>query len=94
MGDMMGFLMGYTYVCEVCDAAADEEDFAFGLDRGAQHEIEHGTGVVIRLCLRGRAGVFAVVGELVGETGRGDGVGVHDRGTATRDERPDATFRV
>ena len=83
-----------TYVGEVGDAAADEQHLALGPDRGSQHEVQHGPGVVVRLRLRRRARVFAVVGQLVGEAGRGDGVGVHDRGAAAGHERPDAAVRV
>ena len=87
-------LEGGCDVCEVGDAAADEEDLAVVGDGGAKHEVEHGSGVVVGLCLGGRAGVFAVVGEFVGEAGRGDGVGVDDGGTTSGDECPYTAIRV
>ena len=81
-------------VGEVGDAAADEEDFALWVYRGAEHEIQDGAGVVVGLGLGGCARVFAVVGEFGDEAGGGDGVSVDDGGTAAGDESPDATGGV
>jgi len=87
-------LEGTGDVGEVGDAAADEKDLAVRLDGGAEHEVEDGAGVVVGLRLGRGARVFAVVGEFVGEAGGGDGVGVDDRGAASRDQRPYAAVRV
>jgi hypothetical protein len=50
--------------------------------------------VLVRLALRWRATVLAVVGELVCETSSCDGVRVHDGGTSTCDHGPDASIGV
>lgn len=87
-------LEGGGDVGEVGNTTADEEDLAIGVGGGAQHQVEDGAGVVEGLRLGGRTRVLTVVGELADEAGRGDGVGVHDRGTTTGHQRPDTAVGV
>lgn len=81
-------------VGEVGNATTDEEDLALLGDGGAKHEVQDGTGVVVGLRLGGSTGVLAVVGKLVGEASRGDGIGVDDGGTTTGNEGPDPAAGV
>ena len=83
-----------TYVSEVGNATTDEKNLAFRMDRGPKHEIKDSASVVESLSLTGRAGVFTVVGELAGESGGGDGIGVHDGGTTTSNKSPHATSGI
>ena len=82
------------YVCKVGDAPADEEHFALRVLRRAQHQVQHRLRVLVRLRLRGRAGVLAVVCEFPREPGGGDGVRVDDRRAAAGDEGPHAAGGV
>ena len=79
-----------TYVGEVGNTTADEENLAFRVDRGPKHEIKDSASVVEGLSLTGRTGVFTVVGELAGESSGGDSIGVHDGSTTTSNESPHA----
>ncbi len=83
-----------THIGKVGNAAANKQHLAVGPDRRAQHQLEHRVRVVVRLHLRRRARVLAVVGQLAGEARRRNRVGVHDRRAAARHERPDASGRV
>ena len=87
-------LEGGRDVGEVGNTTADEEDLAVRVGRGAQHQVQHGAGVVVCLRLGRRARVLAVVGKLADEPGRGDGVGVDDRRTTTGHESPHAAAGV
>lgn len=81
-------LEGGGDVGEVGNTTTDEEDLALGVLGSAEHEVENSAGVVEGLGLGGSTRVFTVVGEFASETGRGDGVGVHDGSTTTSDESP------
>ena len=83
-----------TYVCEVGNTATDEENLALWVFWGTKHEVEDSAGVVEGLGLSWCTRVLAVVGKLAGETGRGNGVGVDDRGTTTGNKGPDTTASV
>lgn len=85
---------GVTYVGEVGNTTTNEQDLALGVCRGTKHKVEDSAGVLEGLGLGGSTRVFTVVGELAGETGRGDGVGVDDGSTTTGNESPDATSGV
>lgn len=81
-------------VGEVGNTTTDEENLALVRHRCAEHEVEDGAGVVVGLRLGGSTRVLTVVGELVGEASRSDGVGVDDGSTTTSDESPDAAVAV
>lgn len=87
-------LEGGGYVGEVGNAAADEEDLTLGPQRGTEHEVEDGAGVVVGLGLGRSTRVLSVVCELGDVSGRSDGVCVDDGGTTTGDEGPDAAVGV
>ena len=67
-------LEGGRDVGKVGDAAADDENLAVLVDVAAGDEREDRLGVLVGLALGRRARVLAVVGELVGKAGGGDGV--------------------
>lgn len=81
-------------VGKVGNTSTDEENLALWVLRSTEHEVEDSTGVVEGLCLGGSTRVLTVVGELTGETSRGDGVGVNDGRTTTSDQGPDAAGSV
>lgn len=81
-------------VGEVGNTTTNEEDLALVGQGSAEHEIEDGAGVVVGLRLGGSTRVLTVVGELVGETGRGNGIGVDDGSTTTSDQSPDTSVGV
>ena len=81
-------------VGEVGDTTTDEEDLALVGHRSTEHKVEDSAGVVVGLRLGGRTRVLTVVGKLIGETSRGDGIGVDDRSTTTGNESPDAAIGV
>jgi hypothetical protein len=87
--------LGYRHAYrEVGNTTTDEQNTAFGMLGHAQHQVEDGTGIQVRLALAGRTGVFTVVCKFAGETRRCDGVGVHDRGTTSSNQSPDAASGV
>ena len=81
-------------VREVSNTTTNEEDLALWPLWRPQHQIKDCARIVEGLRLSWRTRVLAVVCELGCETGRGDGIGVHDGGTTTSDESPDAALRV
>lgn len=87
-------LEGRGDVCEVGNTTTNEEDLALGVLGSADHEIQDGLGVVEGLRLGGSTRVLTVVGELIGETSRGNGVGVDDGSTTTSNESPDSALGV
>ena len=87
-------LEGAGNVGEVGNTTTNEEDLALGVVGGAQHQIKDGAGVVVGLSLGGSTGVLTVVGQLANETGGGNGVGVDDGGTTTRNQGPDTAVGV
>src|SRR5690606_64785 len=87
-------LEGAGDVGEVGNAAADEEDLALLVHGGAEHEIEDGAGVVVRLRLGGGTRVLAVARELRGEAAGRNGIGVDDRRATTGDQSPYAARGV
>jgi hypothetical protein len=87
-------LEGAGDVGEVGNTTSDEQDLALVRHGRAEHQVEHGAGVVVGLRLGGGTRVLAVVGQVVGEAGRGNGVGVDDRSTTTSDQGPHAAVGV
>jgi hypothetical protein len=87
-------LEGRCDVGEVGNTTTDEQDLAFLVLGSTEHEVEDSAGIVEGLSLGGGTRVLTVVGELAGETGRGNGVGVDDGSTTTSNKGPDATRRV
>lgn len=83
-----------THVGEVGNTTTNEEDLALRVHWCPEHEVENGARVVEGLGLGWCTRVFTVVGELAGETGRGNGVSVDDGSTATSDKSPDTTASV
>jgi hypothetical protein len=81
-------LEGAGNVGEVGNTTTDEEDLALGVERGTQHQVEDGTGVVESLSLGGSAGVLSVVSKLANETSGGNGIGVDNGSTTTGNEGP------
>lgn len=87
-------LEGGRDVGEVGNTTTDEEDLALLVLRSTEHEVEDSAGVVEGLGLGGSTRVLTVVGELAGEAGGGDGVGVDDGSTTTSDESPHTALAV
>jgi len=79
---------------EVGNTTSDEEDAAFGVLVDAEHQVEHCPRVQVRLALAGSTRVLSVVGQLAGEAGGGDGVGVHNGSTTTSNQSPHTTDGV
>ena len=50
--------------------------------------------ILVRLAFGGGTRVLAVVGKLVRETVRRDGIGIHNRSTTTSNHGPDATLSI
>ena len=76
-------------VGEVGNTTSDEENFALRGKWCAEHKVEDSTGVVVSLGLGWSSRVLSVVGELVREASRCNGVGVDDGSATTSDEGPD-----
>ena len=81
-------LEGRSDIGEVGNATTDDEDFALEtavrLGRlSARNEVEDSLRVFVGLRFGRSAGVFTVVGKLVGEAVSRDGIGVDNGGTAT-----------
>lgn len=87
-------LEGAGNVGEVGNTTTNEQNLALVAQGSAEHQVQHGAGVVVGLRLGGSTRVLTVVGELVGETSRGNGVGVHDGSTTTSNQGPDAALGV
>jgi len=83
-----------TYVCEVGNTTADEEDLALGVHWCPQHEVEDSACVVESLGLGRCTRVFTVVGKLASETSRRNGIGIDDGSTTTGDKSPYTTVTV
>ncbi len=76
-------------VREVCNTTADEQNLSLIRDWSAEHEVKDSASVVVSLRLGWRTRVLTIVGELVGEARRSDGVGVDDGCTTSSNEGPD-----
>ena len=87
-------LEGGSDVGEVGGTSTDDEDLAVLVGLTASHQIDDGLGVLVGLTLGRSTRVLAVVGELVGKAGSGDGVRVDDRRTTTSYHGPDTTGGV
>lgn len=87
-------LEGAGNVGEVGNATANEEDFALVGHGSAEHQVQDCAGIVVSLRLGGSTRVFTIVGQLVSEASRGDGIGVDDRGTTTSNQGPDTAAGV
>lgn len=81
-------------VGEVGSTTANDEDLTFRVRGASGHKVDDGLSVLVGLTLGGGARVFTVVGKLMGETSRGNGVGVDNRGTTTGNHGPDSALRI
>jgi hypothetical protein len=87
-------LEGGSHVGEVGNTTTDEQNLTLRVLRSTEHEVKDSLGVVEGLGLGWRTRVLSVVGELTGETGRGDSISVNDGGTTTSNESPDTSRAV
>ena len=87
-------LEGRCDVGEVGNTTTDEQNLTLLVLRSAEHEVEDSAGVVEGLSLSGSTRVLTIVGELAGEAGRGDCVGVDNGCTTTSNEGPYTTSGV
>lgn len=81
-------------VGEVGSTTTDDEDLTFGVRSASGHKVDDGLSVLVGLTFRRGTRVFTVVGELMGETSSGNGVGVDNGGTTTGNHGPDSTLRI
>lgn len=81
-------------VGEVGNTTTNEQHLAVGVGLSPQHQVQHGTGVVVGLSLGGGTRVFTVVGKLTNEASRCNGICVDDRSTTASNEGPDTAIAV
>ena len=72
-----------SYVCEIGNTTANEQNLAFRADWGAEHEIQNSPSVVEGLGLRWGTRVLSVVSKLIRIAGRSNGISVDNGGTAS-----------
>jgi hypothetical protein len=87
-------LEGAGDVGEVGNTTTDEENLAILVLGSAEEKVEDSSGVVVGLRLGGSTRVLTVVGELIGETSRGNGIGVNNGSTTTSNQSPDTALGV
>ncbi|KAI6762873.1 hypothetical protein HG530_008853 [Fusarium avenaceum] len=87
-------LEGAGDVGEVGNATTDEENLTILVLGSTEEKVEDSSGVVVCLRLGRSTRVLTVVGELIGESSRGNGIGVNNGSTTTSNQSPDTALGV